>query len=68
MAIDGGYQWLSYILNSFYSDLLAHDTTPLLRVITGALFGAATVWLAYPHIQEAMDDFRQTLHKRFGWE
>jgi uncharacterized membrane protein len=68
MGIDGGYQWLSYIINSFYSDFPAHDTTPLLRVITGALFGAATVWLAYPYVQEAMDDFRQTLQKRFGWE
>ncbi len=28
----------------------------LLRGITGALFGLATVWLAYPYVQEAMDD------------
>jgi uncharacterized membrane protein len=28
----------------------------ILRSITGALFGLATVWLAYPYIQEAMDD------------
>jgi uncharacterized membrane protein len=28
----------------------------ILRSVTGALFGLATVWLAYPYIQEAMDD------------
>jgi uncharacterized membrane protein len=28
----------------------------LLRTITGVLFGIGTVWLAYPYIQEAMDD------------
>jgi uncharacterized membrane protein len=28
----------------------------LLRTITGALFGLATVWLAYPYVQEAMAD------------
>jgi uncharacterized membrane protein len=68
MAIDGGYQWLSYIINSFYNDFPAHDTIPLFRIITGVLFGVATVWLAYPHIQDAMDEFRETLQKRFGWE
>lgn len=27
-----------------------------LRTLTGALFGAASVWLAYPYIEEAMQD------------
>jgi uncharacterized membrane protein len=68
MGIDGGFQWIAYIINSFYSDFPAYDTIPLLRVITGTLFGVATVWLAYPHVQAAMDEFRETLQKRFGWE
>jgi uncharacterized membrane protein len=78
MLIDGGYQWLTFSLlpflyhefpslaETFY--LKPHETIPLFRVITGALFGLATVWLAYPYVQEAMDDFRETLHKRFGWK
>ena len=70
MAIDGGYQWLSYAIDWFFPSLLvaAHETTPLLRTITGALFGLATIWLAYPHVQEAMDEFRENLHERFGWQ
>lgn len=28
----------------------------LLRVLTGALFGSATVWLAYPYVEESMAD------------
>jgi uncharacterized membrane protein len=31
----------------------------LLRTITGVLFGIGTVWLAYPYIQDAMDDVLQ---------
>lgn len=78
MLIDGGYQWLTFSLLPFlYNEfpslaeafyLKPHETIPLLRVVTGALFGLATVWLAYPYVQEAMDEFRETLHKRFGWE
>lgn len=32
----------------------------ILRTITGVLFGVATVWLAYPYVQEAMDDVLRT--------
>jgi len=70
MMIDGGYQFLSYALAYFWpgGPISPHETTPLLRVITGALFGLATTWLAYPYIQESMDDIRKTLHQRFGWQ
>lgn len=70
IAMDGGYQWLTYSLEILLpnSPLPVHETTPLLRVLTGSLFGLATVWLMYPHLQDAMDDFRGTLQKRFGWK
>jgi uncharacterized membrane protein len=32
------------------------ESTPELRFITGALMGAATVWFAYPYVEEAMND------------
>lgn len=69
IAIDGGYQWVSGALGFLVHNApVAYESTPLKRLITGALFGLATVWLAYPYVQEAMDEFRATLHKRFGWE
>jgi hypothetical protein len=42
-----------------------YETTPLMRTITGTLFGWATVWLAYPYVQETMDEVRQSLEQRF---
>jgi len=70
MLLDGGYQFLSYVLAFFWpaGPIKAHETTPALRVLTGALFGLATIWLAYPYVQETMDDFRKTLEQRFGWQ
>lgn len=45
MIIDGGTQLVGL-----------RESTWLLRTLTGGLFGLVTVWLAYPYIQEAMDD------------
>jgi uncharacterized membrane protein len=36
------------------------ESTWWLRLITGCIFGAATVWLTYPYIDEAMDDVVRT--------
>ncbi|MER2599152.1 MAG: DUF2085 domain-containing protein [Caldilineales bacterium] len=37
-----------------------------LRSVTGALFGAGLVWLAYPHLDEAMHDIRLGLERKRG--
>jgi uncharacterized membrane protein len=52
MAIDGGMQLLGL-----------HESNWLLRTITGGLFGSATVWLAYPYVQDAMDDVTRSSKK-----
>lgn len=57
MGIDGGIQ---------FSGL--HESTPLSRVITGGLFGLGAVWLAYPYFELGMQDIRQELYRKFGWE
>jgi uncharacterized membrane protein len=66
MGIDGGYQLLSYALPVVFPSisLQPFETTPLMRVLTGTLFGWATVWLAYPYVQESMDDIRASLQGR----
>jgi len=70
MLIDGGWQWLSYAISLLVPQLPIgpHETLPLLRTVTGVLFGLSTVWLAYPYVQETMAEFRDTLRNRFGWE
>lgn len=35
-----------------------------LRTVTGALFGLATAWLAYPYIEESMNDIRQSIVRK----
>ena len=69
MGLDGGYQFLSYALPLVFPriSLQPFETTPLMRVITGTLFGLATVWLAYPYLQASMEDVREALETRFGW-
>jgi len=69
MGLDGGYQFLSYALPLVFPriSLQPYETTPLMRVVTGTLFGLATVWLAYPYLQSSMEDVRAALEQRFGW-
>lgn len=39
-----------------------------LRTLTGALFGMATVWLAYPYVQESMDQTRLDTERKLSIE
>ena len=39
-----------------------------LRIITGALFGLASVWLAYPYLEEGMRDIRDTVNEKLHLE
>jgi len=63
MLIDGGYQWISYALATLVPSLgvVPHETTPIFRVATGSLFGLSTVWLAYPHVEDTMEEVRESL-------
>ena len=45
LALDGGSQLLGL-----------RESNWMLRTLSGALFGLATVWLAYPYVEEAMTD------------
>jgi uncharacterized membrane protein/glutaredoxin len=55
IALDGGTQLLSAI--DFFS-FPVRESTPLLRTITGLLFGLMNVWLAYPYVEESMLETR----------
>jgi uncharacterized membrane protein/glutaredoxin len=55
IAIDGGWQFLSAL--PFLTGLM-RESTPLIRTLTGALFGVSNVWMAYPYVEESMEEIR----------
>ncbi len=58
MLLDGGAQFLSYLLPFFWpgGPIQPYETTPVMRVVTGGLFGLATTWLSYPLVQETVEE------------
>jgi uncharacterized membrane protein len=57
IALDGGTQLISQ-LGIF--PFPPRESTPLLRTATGLVFGAMNVWMAYPHVDQAMKDTDKT--------
>ena len=55
LAIDGGSQLLGFIP---LIDFPVRESTPFLRSLTGLLFGVMNVWLAYPYVEETMQETR----------
>lgn len=55
IALDGGSQ---LIANIPLLRLPVRESVPALRTLTGALFGVMNVWLAYPYVEETMEDTR----------
>jgi uncharacterized membrane protein len=41
------------------------ESTPLLRIITGLLFGITTAWFGYPYVEESMRENRKYLEGKF---
>lgn len=75
IALDGFSQLFSQIpgfagwVNPLFhpGNLYWRESTPLLRTLTGGLFGFMLVWLTYPYIEDSMLDTRLQLQRRFGW-
>lgn len=58
IAIDGGSQLITGLPIPVISSLPARESTPLLRTLTGTLFGVMNVWMAYPYVEETMAESR----------
>ncbi len=57
IALDGFSQLFSqypYSSLPLFNLLPVRESTPLFRTLTGALFGLANAWLAYPYVEESM--------------
>jgi len=67
IGLDGFSQLFSQMEWSWLASLLPYrESTPLLRVLTGGLFGFATAWFAYPYVEESMMETRQFFIKKFS--
>lgn len=58
MALDGGVQWISNAIWTLAPGLIdaPFETIPLMRVLTGALFGLGVIAVGYPLLAEYFDD------------
>jgi uncharacterized membrane protein len=65
IGLDGFSQLFSQFNWEWLSALLPYrESTPFLRAFTGALFGLATAWFAYPYMEESMNETRQFFVKK----
>lgn len=67
IGLDGFSQLFSQMEWSFLTSILPYrESTPFLRTFTGALFGLATAWFAYPYMEESFGETRQFFIKKFA--
>jgi len=67
IGLDGFSQLFSQFNWPWLATVLPYrESSPYLRVITGALFGFMTAWFAYPNIEETMSETRQYYVKKFA--
>jgi uncharacterized membrane protein len=66
IGLDGFSQLLSQTGYALFNFLPYRESTPLLRVITGSLFGLLTAWYGYPFIEESVAESRLQLMNKFA--
>jgi uncharacterized membrane protein len=66
IGIDGFSQLFSQVPVEFIQSIFPYrESTPLLRTITGFLFGWTTAWLTIPLMEETMGDSRRELERKY---
>ncbi len=64
MAIDGTWQLVTSPIHMLPFVPL-HESTAELRLITGALFGFGSIWLIFPHVEQAMREAARDAQRQF---
>jgi uncharacterized membrane protein len=64
MGLDGGSQLFSLGMSVFPNWFPFRESSPLLRSITGAMFGVTTMWYVLPIIEESMVDGRNFILRK----
>jgi uncharacterized membrane protein len=67
IGVDGFWQFISSSKLSILN-ISSHESTPLLRSITGWMFGLFTGWYLYPAIEETFEDESKGIIKRIELE
>lgn len=65
IAIDGGSQ-LPGLAQGWPAWMPARESSPLLRVITGSLFGIGTAWFVFPLMEESIRETRFVLERKLN--
>jgi uncharacterized membrane protein len=65
IGLDGFSQLMSFI--PFLSSLIpARESTPLLRTLTGGLFGWMTAWYLFPMLEDTAQETRQLMQRKLA--
>lgn len=65
IGFDGFSQLLGY-LEPFQDILPERETTPVFRILTGALFGLMNVWLIFPYLEQSMKENAQIIENNLA--
>jgi uncharacterized membrane protein len=66
IGLDGFTQIPGILASNFPTGFLLRESTPLLRTITGSLFGFLTAWFVFPLFEETMRDTREFMAEKFA--
>ena len=67
IGLDGFSQLFSQVEWPWLAQFLPYrESTPLLRMLTGSLFGFMTAWFAYPNMEESMAETREFFVRKFA--
>lgn len=67
IGLDGFSQLFSQVgLDAIAALIPYRESTPFLRVLTGALFGLTTAWFGIPYMEESMRETRELMLKKFS--
>jgi len=61
IGIDGFSQLISQLGMALFSWFPVRESTPLLRFISGSMFGLFTAWYGYPYIEESIAETRLSI-------
>jgi uncharacterized membrane protein len=66
IGLDGFSQLLSQTGLGIFSWLPLRESTPLLRILTGSLFGLTTAWFGFPYLEESIKENRCDIQLKYA--